>query len=542
MSRLVRAVCASFIPFAAAAMLLASTSARGQSTAKYQASATGRAAEQKGLAAAKRTDFAEARADFLAARDADPYWPENLYYLGLATSKLPGLELSAAAWFEAYLAVEPKSPRSAEIRTTIGSLVQTGRDHAAVLTGAMERMAEAFPADELDARKAHGVMLADELALLPLAHPDPSASDQASNGVYPPLPGDTSKAWAAAGWLADKGTDKNSLAREFAIWGRVELSDRILGKDEHGADWADYIPELVDGHYLTEITARTMFRPADLLPAEKLSLQTLCDASIDFAARQFVLNDMFNRRDAMDTIRACAVAVFQSPDPAPDANGNKSLGINPELADVVEFYLLDGNSKGAVEVYDKMDLDSLKQYTGNLIVATQDKWDAKPGATEKLLSARLSVDMYRTAPAAAAAAFAGVPVTDAYKAQKQEEEDTPWASAGSPASFVGRLGPHAHGPMFSAREAADEWEKIAGNDLSGDWFEHYDSQLQTLRARTAPNAIDKAGDLFSASADAAKVLLDALTEVTACKRSMVIYRPPAVPLPYTWKPAVAAAK
>ncbi len=539
MSRRVRALCASLIPIAAAALLLASASARGQSASTYQASATGRAAELKGLAAARRSDFAEARTDFLAARDSDPYWPDNLYYLGLATSKLPGLELSAAAWFEAYLALEPKSPRSAEIRTAINNLVQTGRDHGAVLTGAMQRMADAFPSDELDARKAREVLLTDELALLPLAHSDPNAYDMVSNGVYPPLQGDTSKAWAAAAWLTDKGVDKDSLAREFATWGRVELSSRILDKGQHGEDWSDFIPELVDGHFLTEITARTISRPADLLPAENLPLRTLCDASIDFASKLFVLNDMFNRRDAMDTIRACAVAAIHAPDPVPDAYGDKSLGINPELADVIEFYLDDGNSKAAWEVYDKMDFDSLKQYAGILINATQDKWNGKPGAAEQVQIARNNMDLFRNRPVAAAAAAGAPMAADAYLSQKQEEQDKSWAIAETPASFVSLLGPSSHGPMLSPRQAADEWENIAKNNLSGDWFEHYTSQLEALRAYNSPNAIDKAGALFSASADAAKILLDALTVVTAYQRSIIIYRPPAVPLPYTWKPAAA---
>jgi hypothetical protein len=541
MSGQVRALYASPTLIAAAiTLLLAFTFAHAQSVAAYQASAIGRAAEQKGLAAARRSDFAEARANFLAARESDPYWPDNLYYLGLATSKLPGLELSAAAWFEAYLALEPKTPRAADIRTTIGHLVQTGRDHATVLTGAMQRMADAFPSDELDARKAHEVLLTDELALLPLAHSDPNAYDMISNGIYPPLQGDTSKAWSAAAWLTEKGVDKESLAREFAGWGRVELSSRILDKGQNGEDWFDYIPELVGGRFLTEITARTMFRPGDLLPQEKLSLQTLCDASIDFAAKEFVLNSTDQRQEAMYTIRACAVAAIQASDPAANADGNKSLGVNPELADVIEFYLDDGNSKAAMEVYDKMDFDSLKQYAGHLIGATQDKWGGKPGASEQVQIALHNVDLFRSQPAAAAAVAAGMPAADAYLAQKQEEQNASWARADSPASFVSRFGPHSHGAVLSPREAVDEWENIAKSDLSGDWFEHYESQLQTLRARTAPNAIDKAGDLFSASADAAKVLLDALTEVTAYQRSMVIYRPAAVPLPYTWKPAPAA--
>ncbi len=545
MRRRVSALCASIYPFAAALVLLsASASAQAQSSAAYHPSATGRAAEQKGLAAANRADFNEARADFLAAREADPYWPENLYYLGLATSKLPGLELSAAAWFEAYLVLEPKSPRAAEIRSSIDRLVQTGRDHAAVLTGAMERMAGAFPPDELDARKAHDVLMNDELALLPLAHPD-GGYVVGENGQYPQLPGDTSKAWAAAAWLVVKGEDKDSLAREFASWGRAELTSKILDKGDNGENWYDFIPELIEGGFLNEITTRSMFRPGDFLPQEKISLRIMCDGSIDFAAKYFVLNTTYQRQEAMYTIRACAVAAIHAPEPAPDIYGNKTLGINPELVSVMEFYIEDGNSKATWQLFEKMDLDVLKFHTPEFLNAAVEKLDGKPGSAEKFQSAKASLDFYRTFPhsaIAAAAAAAYFPPVDAYKAQKEEEESTPWATAGYPADFVRSLGPASHGPWFSPREAADLWENAAKNDLSGDWFEHYTSQLEALRAHTSPNAIDKAGDVFSASANAAKILLDGVTLVTAYQRSMVIYRPPAVPLPYTWKPAPMAAK
>lgn len=536
-----RSVCASLTQFAAVLILLpAGALAHGQSATAYHPTAAGRAAEQKGLAAAKRSDFTEARADFLAARDADPYWPENLYFLGVATSKLHGLELSAAAWLEAYLALDPKSPRAAAIRATIDNLVQAGRGHAALLTGAMERMADAFQPDELDARKAHEVLLTDELALLPLAHSDPNAYDMVSNGVYPPLQGDTSKVWSEASWLTNKGVDKDSLAREFASWGRVELSSRILDKGQNGEDWFDFIPELVDGHYLTEMTARTMMRPGDFLPQENIPLQTLCEASIDFAARDFVVNTRYQRQEAMYTIRPCALAVIQASEK--DISSNPS-GLNPVIADVIEFYLEDGNTKAAWQLYNKMENEDneFKRYVGILIEAVQDKFDGKPGAAANIESARDGVDTFRAKRPQAAMAAAAAPVAaDAYQEQKWQEEDRSWASADLPEDFVGRLGPYQVGPLLSPRQAADLWQAAAQNDLSGDWFEHYDAQLQALRAHTSPNAIDKAGAFFSSSAEAAKVLLDALTEVTAYQRTMVIYRPPAVPLPYTWQPDAAA--
>src|SRR5271157_2647407 len=77
MSRRVRALCANLTRFTAAAavvLLLAPASAQAQSAAAYHPSAAGRAAEQKGLAAAKLSDFKEARAQFLEVSKVDPYW------------------------------------------------------------------------------------------------------------------------------------------------------------------------------------------------------------------------------------------------------------------------------------------------------------------------------------------------------------------------------------------------------------------------------------------------------------------------------------
>jgi hypothetical protein len=546
MSRRVRALCANLTRFTAAAavvLLLAPASAQAQSAAAYHPSAAGRAAEQKGLATAKLSDFKEARAQFLEVSKVDPYWPENLYYLGLATSKLPGLELSAAAWFEAYLALEPKSPRAAEIRGAIDRLIQTGRGNAGAVVTSMERMADAFPGDELDASKAHDVLFSDELALLDPGHPGTADYISGDNGVYPPFPGDTSKAWAAAAWLSDKGMNKDSMAQDFASWGRLELTARILGKDEHVYDWFPYIPQLVEGRFLDQFMARTMFEPADVLLAAKLPPQPLCEASVAFGARRFALIDSFNRQEAMRTVSVCAIAAIKSSDESAGPQGTL-------LADVVEFTLEDGNSIAAWQLYQKLlnpqygELPaSLASNVRELINATQAKWDGKPGAREQIEVAMEKIDFNRQFQAAVAALPARtLPYgTDPYVEQKYEEDQKTWAAAAQPMTFVNMYTEH-HGPMLSPRQAADIWEDIARNELSGEWFEHYADQLAALRVHTSPTAIDKAGELFSTCADAAKLLLDGLTRLTTYQRTLVIYRPPAVPLPYTWKKTADAAK
>jgi hypothetical protein len=516
-----------------------------QAQGVYEASAEGRAAEQQGLAAAKLSDFKQARAHFLDARTADPYWPDNLYYLGLATSKLPGMELQAAAWFEAYLALDPKSPRAEEIRTTIKELVETGRAHAAVLVGSMERMAAAFPPDQVDAFKAHSALLADELALLELAH-RPGDYDMEANGEWPALHGDTSKAWEAAQWMATNGNaPKEQLAQEFADWGRVELSLRILGQDEHGSDWIPYVPQLIGGDFLDEISARTMFRPADFLGGIQLPTNTMCAGLVAFAQRQIVINQTYNRREAMDSVNECGRAVVQAPD------GQFAQEFNPVLGDVIEFYLVDGNVAAAWAIYKKMKEPSyFAGMVSVLIAANQDLANGKPGAKNEIDDAIEGVKRSRgmEEPAVAAVAVAACEKCNTqdpqkqYQIEKNAEEGETWKIAATPAEFVGRVGPAVAGAIVSSRDAADEWETLATENLSGDWFVDYQNQLNALRNYSSPDAIDKAGAVYSACADAAKTLLDGLTAVTVYQRSILIYRAPATPLPPTWKQTAAAKK
>jgi len=88
------------------------------------------AALTAGFAAAKAGDFPGAINEFQKAHVVARYSPEALYNLGLAESKIPGHEFPSAAWFGAYLTIEPDGDRAPAVLETIRGLK----------TGAMTRL------------------------------------------------------------------------------------------------------------------------------------------------------------------------------------------------------------------------------------------------------------------------------------------------------------------------------------------------------------------------------------------------------------------
>jgi tetratricopeptide (TPR) repeat protein len=77
---------------------------------------------QKGLLAAQQQDWKLAIRYFLEAQKADTDAPRIWFNLGLASSKLPGYELRALAWFQAYLLAVPDGPNADAIRQQIATL------------------------------------------------------------------------------------------------------------------------------------------------------------------------------------------------------------------------------------------------------------------------------------------------------------------------------------------------------------------------------------------------------------------------------------
>lgn len=79
---------------------------------------------KKGILAAQQQDYLLAIRYFQDVRKtaAGVYAPEVLYNLGLAESKIPGRELRAICWFDAYLAVMPSAPNAAAVQQQIDAL------------------------------------------------------------------------------------------------------------------------------------------------------------------------------------------------------------------------------------------------------------------------------------------------------------------------------------------------------------------------------------------------------------------------------------
>jgi hypothetical protein len=389
-------------------------------------------------------------------------------------------------------------------------------------------MAEQFPDRSQDARKAHEVLLADELALLGPAHPKSGDYEMAINGVWPAPAGDVSRAWAAGNWLAQNGTDKSDLARVFARWGRLDLAAQILGKEEHSGDFNsfDYLPELIQGRFLNEITARSIFRPGDLLSGAHISVSDMCEGAVAFASRQFV----YDRGEAMYTLVPCIRGATQQPKEARTRN----MGF--ALADILWFFLEDQNFKAAYQIYQMQDFRlPIADCMGRYYRAASDKQDRKPGASKSLEDARVCLAHWRSLSPVAPAASAA-PKGDAYDQEKAFEEGRSWPHPDNPETMVEGLGEGRPGPLKFPNEAADEWAAGAGDPLSGGWFVNYQSQLQSLRSYTPPAfIIDKSGDVFYNTADAARTLIEGFLRVTTMQRTIVVYHPPTVPPKPTWE-------
>lgn len=103
----------------ALALLLAPVQVMAQTSELIEAA---RVPYDKGLNAVKQQDWNLAVQYFLAAQKADPYAPATLFNLGLASEKIPGYELRAIAWFQAYLLTAPAAPDAAAVRTEIARL------------------------------------------------------------------------------------------------------------------------------------------------------------------------------------------------------------------------------------------------------------------------------------------------------------------------------------------------------------------------------------------------------------------------------------
>jgi tetratricopeptide (TPR) repeat protein len=92
----------------------------------------------RGTLAFQAGDFPAATDFFLAAHTNDPAATDLLFKLGLAESQIPGRELRAICWFEAYLAAVPLAPNAAMIQRQVQALDAKSKGNLARLLQAVQ--------------------------------------------------------------------------------------------------------------------------------------------------------------------------------------------------------------------------------------------------------------------------------------------------------------------------------------------------------------------------------------------------------------------
>ena len=107
--------------------------------------AAAQSALDKGLAAARQQEWLVAIRYFDVARSAAPGSAVPLYNLGLAEAQLPGRELRAVAWFDAYLALDPNAANAAAVRKEASDLEIRAEGEVAKLIEALKSLASQMP-------------------------------------------------------------------------------------------------------------------------------------------------------------------------------------------------------------------------------------------------------------------------------------------------------------------------------------------------------------------------------------------------------------
>jgi|GEM_PF-772294 ankyrin repeat protein len=105
------------------------------------------------LAAARQKQWAVAIRHFLEAQALKPAAPEVLFNLGLAESKVPGRELRAMAWLQAYLLAAPNAANATAVRTEIASLKVRVGGAVEKLVGLAKQQAGQF-SDDYEKKRA----------------------------------------------------------------------------------------------------------------------------------------------------------------------------------------------------------------------------------------------------------------------------------------------------------------------------------------------------------------------------------------------------
>src|SRR4029077_14418895 len=105
-------------------------------------------AVKKGLSAAEQQQWTVAIGYFDEARQVAPDSPVPLVNLGLAEAQVPGHELRAICWFEAYLALVPAAVNGPAVRQQISDLELRTKGNAGKIIEMLKALAAQMPSTE----------------------------------------------------------------------------------------------------------------------------------------------------------------------------------------------------------------------------------------------------------------------------------------------------------------------------------------------------------------------------------------------------------
>jgi len=450
-----------------------------------------------GLSAVQAKHWEEAIQHFDDARRASPGAPEPLLDLGLAEAQLPGRELRAIAWFEAYLVIAPKSEDTSKVRSLIDQLMQKAVANSAQVVDAMKRAAALFPTDSLDYSKALETLYPDQIVL-----------------------GDEDGAMESAQAAISAGFTYYEVALTFARYARgkaaIEIMDRYFAEHPGEADprsRPDYYSQVygpaMDALLARGETAEALEITQGLYSRELIFANDECDALIRIARKGF---EARRPREALETLNL-AEQVFRQNDQVREIDGGAGLLIgqirleqdDPAGAEAilpVLFNIFPGRSYTGWQ--DELRLDIA-------IYRASAKGD--PDALRALEDRLQQVKDKRGTPRAAAAApgfTSGGPVSE-----QSAERDAPWPFADAPGAISPRW-------ANSSQQAVDAWVQLISDKLSDPLFTDFDNQVKDLSQLPA-HAYDKSGAVFSALSGKAAILLNGLAAV---RDMQLTIRPP----------------
>ena len=244
-------------------------------------------AMKKGVIAAKQQDYLLAIRYFQDARKIAPDAPEIYYNLGLAESKIPGRELRAICWFEAYLAATMNAPNAAAVKDQIDMLEVKSQSNISHLIQSVQDAAIEIPI-ETEGRtipytyKRNGGL--SVVAQLWEATGDFSAAKKAI-GLMPPTGYDVGvKESAEKNFAKEQMQPRPDFYNEY---------DKAKVRDFVGAQKSAYLVSIVKAQAKAgDITGA--LKTADLIPEDKASIEhgEKCEAQVAIAEAQVKAGDI----------------------------------------------------------------------------------------------------------------------------------------------------------------------------------------------------------------------------------------------------------